>query len=224
MTAARFLLLPEILVPHLAVTSLRVKFRAFSHYGLPTIHRYTFRLNSSDDAGDFAQIDLASFQGGALVAEGVLKTARALPGRAPLPCRPGVAADSVRTWLRSLKLSPDLALEAIGDGFAGPFYPRAFLASLPSGEMVRQGGAGGLLNILDLEFPELGSPPLELASPPTVHLEPGRPRSAFRRVLTRVASGMVTYCKGYATVLLDLLRGGGDALAAPDSPPAPVPI
>ncbi len=211
MTAARFLLLPEIIIPELAVKGLRVKFRAFSRYDRPTVNRYRFRPNS---AGAF-DIELTSFQAGTVIADGSIKTAIGGPPAsldAPaLRCAPLEACESTRTvrsWLESLRLCPDLTFSAIGQG-----YPRAFLASLPSGEMVRHGGAGGLLNVLDLEFPEAGVPAMELTSPPTVSVETSRPRNAFRRVLTQVASGMVTYCRGYATVVLGILKS--DASAAP---------
>lgn len=208
MTAARLLLLPEMLVPRLAVVGLRCKFRAFSHYGIATTNRYTFRPTASGAL----DIELASFQNGKIVADGFIKTKLARTPTVQSAPGTGVAATTVSSWLQSLKLSPTAAFEAIGSG-----YPRAFLASLPSGEMVRQGGSGGLLNVLDLEFPEAGVPTLEPASLPTVHLEPSRPRNAFRRILTQVASGMVTYCSGYATVLLDMFRGDAATATAPPS-------
>ena len=94
-------------------------------------------------------------------------------------------------------MDPKRAFECLGYG-----YPRAFLASLPSGEMVRQSGTPGLLNGLNLQFPEPGIPALNLERPPTVEVAPVRPRNSFRKVLANVASGMVTYCTGYATVLM----------------------
>ena len=230
MIAARILLLPELLVPSLAVRSVRIKFRAFCRYGLPTMNRYTLR---PDGAGGL-DVNFASFQGGSIVADGCLKTiGSGTSGAKPVGVKPAAALSSallearcestetVRRWLRSLNLCPTRTFEAIGRG-----YPRAFLASLPSGEMVRHGGAGGLLNVLDLEFPEAGVPDILLHSPPTVELESSRPRNAFRRVLTKVASGMVTYCRGYATVLLAMLsrdRGFLDKGARLALPPESLP-
>ncbi len=198
MTAARFLLLPEILVPGLAVKSLRVKFRAFSRYGRPTVNRYLFRPNAQ---GAF-DIQFSAYQTGTVVADGVAKTALSPGGdKNAAPLEACESAHTVQAWLESLRLRSDLTFGAIGHG-----YPRAFLASLPSGEMVRHGGAGGLLNVLDLEFPEAGVPAMEASGSPTVSVEPSRPRNTFRRVLTQVASGMVTYCRGSATVLLGMFK------------------
>ncbi len=202
MTAARLLLLPEVLVPRLAVKSVRLKFRAFSRYGRPTVNRYTFHPDARLDPSGGWSVELAVFQNGTLVADGTLKAAISAAGLENRPAVPCESADTIRTWLESLRMDPARAFAAMGYG-----YPRAFLASLPSGEMVRRGGAGGLLNVLDLEFPEAGIPVISPELPPTVEVEPSRPRNAFRRVLTKVASGMVTYCRGYATVLIAMLGG-----------------
>ena len=215
MTAARLLILPEILVPSLQVKSFRIKFRAFSRYDRATVNRFTFVPNGD---GGFT-VDLAVHQQGVPVAHGTLKTTsthalgagETLPrdagetaGRrktlwgksAPAP-RCDAPADLICDWYRSLRMEPEHAFKYLGYG-----YPRAFLASLPSGEMVRQSGAPGLLNGLNLQFPESGIPALSQGTSPTVEVAPVRPRNSFRKVLANVASGMVTYCTGYATVLL----------------------
>ena len=79
-------------------------------------------------------------------------------------------------------------------------YPIAFLASLPSGSMVRRfEGHGGILNRLTLEF---GAEPLPLTGPPEVSLElPKRLRASFNRVLTSVKEGVRTAVQGSALVL-----------------------
>jgi len=216
MTAARLLLLPEILVPSLQVRSLRIKFRAFSRYDRATVNRFSFVPNGQ---GAYS-VELAVMQEGVSVAQGVLKTISVaeqptrgghganeygqvgggsgtshtlVESKFP-PCAP---AEVIRNWYRSLRVDPDGAFECLGYG-----YPRAFLASLPSGEMLRKGGAVGLLNALNLEFPEPGIPALNPETLPTVEVAPVRPRKSFHKVLANVASGMVTYCTGYATVLM----------------------
>jgi len=199
MTAARLLLLPEILVPSLQVKSVRIKFRAFSRYNRATVNRFSF---VPDGEGGYT-VDLAVLQQGVPVAQGTLKTrlggVEATPQKIEKmtefpPCAP---AEIIRDWYRSLRVDPERAFECLGYG-----YPRAFLASLPPGEMMRQGGASGLLNVLNFEFPEPGIPALNPELPPTVEVAPVRPRQSFHKVLANVASGMVTYCTGYATVLM----------------------
>lgn len=214
MTGARFLLLPEILVPGLAVRSLRVKFRAFSHYGRPTVNLFQVRPRTPD--GDDLSVRELSilvkcFQQGTLVADAAMN-ARLLdaapdPGmdacghrHAMVPECP--SAELIRAFLRSLRVRPEQCLAHLGWG-----YPRAFLAALPPGEMVRNGGAGGLLNVLHLEFPEIALPSIHDGALPVAEVEASRPRSRFRKVLARVGSGIRTYCQGYATVLASMVRG-----------------
>jgi hypothetical protein len=209
MTAARFLLLPEVLLDGVEAASIRMKFRAFSHYDRRIINRYTFRPAPSGGL----DIDVSSFQEGTLIADGSLKTrGLASPSvrsvAALAPARARVSMDPVvRRFLESLRLDPHAAMELLGPG-----YPRAFLAALTPGEMVRLGGAGGLLNALTLEFNE--PPPILGEEPPPVEVEPSRPRPSFRKILARVGSGLKTYCEGYATVLAAVLSGPREASAA----------
>ena len=79
--------------------------------------------------------------------------------------------------------------------------PLAFIASLPSGEIVkRMSGQGGMLNILEFNFQEHKKIPLIGPDPPHVVLQQGKPRKAFNRILADIIDGVVTYCKGSAVV------------------------
>jgi len=120
------------------------------------------------------------------------------PGDGPVPPRTsqGEEVARVRAFLWSLRIDPALYFER-----AGPVYPRAYLAALPSGEMVRQfSGEGGFLNGLDLEFP--GEASLGADTLPTVELEgANRPRKTFHKILARIVEGVRTCCSGFAMVL-----------------------
>jgi len=72
---------------------------------------------------------------------------------------------------------------------------------------VRQGGDGGLLNVLDLEFAESSLPAIAHDPPPVAEVQPSRPRSSFRKVLAKVGTDIKTYCSGYATVLVTFMLG-----------------
>lgn len=241
MTAARFLLVPEILLQGLAVAGLKVKFRAFARYDRPSVNVFSVRPRVREvedpEVGEVrreAELAIAAkcYQLGTLIADATL-VARFEPTSPPGPAAsaegaPARAEDSggvapasapvppeplIRAFLASVRVDPESYLRLLGFR-----YPRAFLAALPSGAMVRQGGAGGLLNVLDLEFP-FEAPPLSSATPPVAEVEATRPRSAFRKVLARVGDGIRTYCKGTATVLLDLVRGATSRrAAAPEDP------
>jgi hypothetical protein len=217
MTAARFLLLPEILISGLAVKRLKVKFRAFSHYDRETVNVYSIRPRRDGSVG----VQLKSYQHGVLIAEATLDTRIPAPATSAPPSSEGSlavepeiacspSADLVRAFLQSLRVQPDTYL-----GLLGFSYPRAFLAALPSGEMVRRGGASGLLNLLSLEFSDTAVPTLAEDPPPTAEVQPTRPRSNFWKVLARVGSGIKTHCQGYATVLAALVKGGAGLEQAP---------
>jgi hypothetical protein len=197
MTTARALLLPELIVPGLVVRALRIKFRAFSRYGRATINRFAFE----PDGEGRLDVTLEVLQEGTLVAEAAIEGSMA-GGTGAEESHRDPPHDVLRSFFGSLRIDPDRGLEALG-----PACPRAFLAALPPGEMVRLGGAGGLLNALDLEFPGIDPAAGGHESPLDVEVEPSRRRSSFLRVLARVGRGMVTYCTGYATVLAAALGG-----------------
>jgi hypothetical protein len=184
-----------------------VKFRAFSHYGRPTVNLFQLKPQAGQD--DALSIQVKCFQRGTLVADAVMNARflDAAPVAAACGSPPARGAESpstvlIRAFLRSLRVNPEQCLAHLGWG-----YPRAFLAALPPGEMVRNGGAGGLLNVLDLEFPEISLPSIREEALPFAEVEASRPRSRFRKVLARVGSGIRTYCQGYATVLASMVRG-----------------
>lgn len=212
MTAARPILLAETILPRLRVRGLRVKYRAFARYDEPLTNLY--RVTPQGDGCVKVEFEVRS--GSVVAAEGHLQTAPLAALALPAAGRPALAPLQVEVLARfyqSLRIDPREGFETHGYG-----YPMAFLASLPSGEMVRHGGTGGLLNVLDLEFPEAAGPALDSESGPSVEVEPTRPRNLFRRVVARVAKDMVTYCQGYATVLLDFLKPGTDPRAHPARP------
>jgi hypothetical protein len=201
MTAARALLLPELVIPGFAVRTLRIKFRAFSRYSLASVNRFHFE---PDGPGDF-RITVDVLQEGTLVAEASLAGSVTASRGAETPGA-DPSLDVLRAFFQSLRIDPRRGIEALGQG-----CPRAFLAALPPGEMVRMGGAGGLLNALDLEFPGIEEAAGALAEPLGVEVEPTRRRNAFLRVLARVGRGMVTYCRGTATVVAAALAGAKPA-------------
>jgi len=125
------------------------------------------------------------------------------------------ALQAMRAFTRTLGVrarayfrQPEGAERRVGGYY---YYPQAFLASLPSGAMVRQlRGEGGLLNKLTLDF----DPTLRVAitrdSAPLVELRPPKPRrSAFHKILTAIGNGLGTVVRGTALVFMgDVSRGG----------------
>ncbi|MFC1708372.1 hypothetical protein ACFL59_16390, partial [Planctomycetota bacterium] len=127
----------------------------------------------------------------------------------------------VRAFIQSLGMVPYayFGRSSVGKrSDRGFFYPRAFLAALPTGEMVRQlRGEGGLLNKLSLEFSPGVRIPISRDTPPLVELEPPkRRRTTFNRILTAIRDSFGTAVRGTALVL-----SGDAAQAAGNRPPEP---
>ncbi|HAK96823.1 MAG TPA: hypothetical protein DCM87_17990 [Planctomycetes bacterium] len=198
MTAARAVAGLEALFPALGVTRLNIKFRAVAAYG----RRMRQQLALSFRGYEGFEARLRIEQEGRDVAEGVI--AGKIGGEI---LRPNVGKwrvnkdelKRVEQFFRALKIAPELYLRAGGEPNFG--YPRAFLASLPSGEMVRRlSGEGGFLTNLDLTFPEGVAPGITGAGLPEVGLKPAKARPSFAKVLTWIKSGVEEYCKGFALV------------------------
>ncbi|MBI4586985.1 MAG: hypothetical protein HY717_23480 [Planctomycetes bacterium] len=197
MTAARILLLPEVLFAGGSVQSLRFRFRALARYGAVLTNLYQFQPSGSEKG---FEATINTWQEGVHVAEGRIRLkipeAEVPPGLASLP-----AAHPERTALTLFFHSLRFEAEAFFE-LAGLVYPCAYLAALPSGEMVRSfSGEGGLLNSLELEFPQK-LPIVSAAPPPVVQVQrSSKVRLAFTKVWTCLLSGLETIGKGFAMVL-----------------------
>jgi hypothetical protein len=201
MTAARAILLPELLIDSARIERAKLRFRAMAYYHRPMVNIYRFELLQPDSL----KVDVTVRQDGQEVADGQLSIdlgARRLSvwpqeEPAPSPASEAVAeeAERVSGFLKCLRVDPSLHFRTLG-----PVYPRAYLASLPPGEMVRKySGDGGILNVLDLRFS--GEAMLGLASPSVELEDPARARKSFRKILARIGEGVRTLCSGFAMVL-----------------------
>jgi acyl dehydratase len=206
--AAQMLSALEVLLPALRIESLRVSFTGICWYGRGV--RLTMRCTPVLISGTQGlRVEASARQDDREVSTAVLE------GRfEPRPARLELALHKVDTgWLGrvldfyiALGLDPQAYLQK--DEGADLSYPLGFLASLPSGSMVKRfQGEGGVLNRLTLEFDKRKLP---LAGPPEVSLEmPSRIRQSFTKILTFVREGLDTAVRGTALVLprapLDLL-------------------
>lgn len=196
-TAAKVLLPIEVLFPEIEIAEFAVKFAAISEYGrplatrvrcLPTAEGALFHAVTAHDGAEIAEIDV--------------RARRADPG-APVPvvARKDVSVERVKTvraFAASLRVAPHAYFRAVDWGW---FYPRSYLASLPSGAMVRKlRGDGALLNKLALAF-EGGPVAITRRDDPTVEIEQPRARRTFNKVLAAISDGLRTYVRGSALVL-----------------------
>lgn len=195
-TAAQFVAPLEILMPRLALESLRVSFTGVAWYG-----RQLRTVTLVTPHADHVTVAAHAFQGDRLVATGEGE-GRVLdaPARVDVPAKKVDAAwlSRVEQFLRSLGIAPRAYFEKATGRDAS--YPYAFVASLPSGTMVeRLSGQGGILNRLTLDF-DPGK--LPIAGPPEVSLElPARLRASFNKIVTMVKEGVLTAARGAALVL-----------------------
>lgn len=195
-TAAQIVAPIEVLLPRVALSSLRVSFTGVAWYGRAL--RIVTHIVPHDGK---VSLEARAFQGDRLVAsgeaEGVVREDEPRCELAPKKTDEAWLG-RVRAFFRSLGIVPAAYLEK-ADG-PDSSYPYAFVASLPSGSMVeRLSGQGGILNRLTLEFDEGKLP---IAGPPEVSLElPARLRSSFNKILTKIKEGVLTAARGAALVL-----------------------
>jgi hypothetical protein len=182
----------------------KAKFTGASFYGERTLNHF---FASPGPAPGAVSVDVSTYQAGRMIAR------MEVSGAVHPAVRPGEAAagapasvSPVRENLELIRrfhesLGMDAGPFAFPDRIRGRAFPSAFLASLPSGEMVRQfRGEGGVLNVLSLDFLH---PSYPLSSPtlPEVRLEKGRPGPmSFSRIRTRILGGSRTYGEGFALV------------------------
>jgi hypothetical protein len=225
-TAAKAILPVEVLFPDLEITSCSMKFTAIANYDRALFTK--MHVVPTEDGG--ASFEASVTQEGAPIAEIEVATKRFDPANAGAEIvRRKVNVDrlkAVRSFIRSLHVAPHAYFRSAAH--SGYYYPRSFLASLPSGAMVRQfRGEGGLLNKLTLEFDGFRVP-ITGSEDPTVAIERPKARRTFNKILAAIGDGLRTYVRGTALVLS---REGAAAAAAalpqlpaPAALPVPVPV
>lgn len=201
MTAAKVLLPLEVLFPELELASVTVKFTAIARYG-----RALFLQIRGEPDEKGARFRAKTTEEGAPIAEIEIAAVRAVPQAAVAAAafsRRKVNVErlrAVRTFLQTLHVVPHAYFRRAST--TGYFYPRAFLASLPSGAMVRQlRGEGGLLNKLSLEFETGLRVPIAGREDLSVAIERPKARRTFNKILTAIGDSIRTYVRGTALVL-----------------------
>jgi hypothetical protein len=199
LTASKILLPLEILFPTLRINAAKVKFTAFGRYDRYTTSNFQVRF----DAGDQVKVTVKSYQNHEQIAEAQVEgRALAQPLRSARVNEKKVKEEDlakVRAYFDSCNIDAEAYFQK--EGFRDYTYPFAYVASLPSAEIVRQlHGQGGMLNLLTLQFNDEEKIPIGPNAMPEVRIEEGRKMSAFRRILTDVIDGVITYYKGSAIV------------------------
>jgi len=194
-----------VLLPEMSIVSVEATFNAIALYDQRTV--LCGRLTAGDEAGTL------KFEG--RVTQGYRDVATVTAGLVhmgatpPVPDNPKLKKSvrrelaRVRSFLRACRVRPLAYFRRQGAGM-DLSYPTAFLAALPSGELVRsfEGGAGGLLNRLSLQFEPGHKVPLASREVPEARVEmPSKLRKTFNRIATKIRAGLTTLGRGNALVL-----------------------
>ena len=198
MTTSKLLLPVEVLMPEVRVLDVSVKFTDKAVYGERTLNVFT--VSFTGEKGVAA--DVRTYQSQRLVA------------KARIEAQSGVVAahteirernvnreqyERVREFFASLQIDSEAYFDR--GGLRNYTYPLSFLASLPSGAIVKHlQGDGGMLNSLRLDFRDMPRIPIVGKGGPTVKVEQPRRRKTFNRIFTEIVNDLVTYCRGSAIV------------------------
>jgi len=198
MTAAKALLPLEVLTPNLRINSIRAKFTAPAFYDVRAVSTMAWRYRSENDVS----VRCTTYQRGRVVAL-ININGQVDPDFAPEEIKERKVnqeqLENVREFFKSLGVAPDAYFRK-GE-VMDYHYPFAYMASLPSAEIVRQfEGQGGMINVLTLEPGDVPRMPITGKSRPEVKLTEGRLRRAFRRIVADIIDGIVTYYRGTAVV------------------------
>ncbi|MDR4508484.1 MAG: hypothetical protein MRJ65_09675 [Candidatus Brocadiaceae bacterium] len=199
MTVSKIVLPLEILFPELEISSVNIKFTDSAYYGARTCSLFLWEFVSNE----YAQIEIKTYQHERAVARTIVlgrikkesKKIKEIEG-ALVNKR---CLTKVKTYFESLEINSDFYFHK--DSYRDYTYPLAYVASLPSAEIVNQlSGQGGMINILRMDFGNYERIPITGDKGPEVKLARAKKRSSFNKILTEVAEGLVTYYKGLAIV------------------------
>jgi hypothetical protein len=197
LTVSKVMIPLEVLLPGYRIASVRAKFTGASFYDQRTVSHFRLRPGSGHEE---LRAEVTTYQSGRTIAKHDISAAPRR--RTPAPRRKKVLSGQnlglIRQYFDCLNVDGRFFFDPDGPG--EPEYPLGLLASLPSGEMVRQfKGQGGMLNVLSLTFPA-DLPAAVGDDLPEVELSQGKVRPTFNRILARITDGLKTFGKGFAVV------------------------
>lgn len=198
MTAAKMLLPIEILLPFVHIRSARFRFRAPAFYGERTTSSIWWR----NEATGGVRLEVTSIQRQQVVATGSI-----FGQVAPCVQRADISVEAVdktqmelvTAFMRTLGIDGRFYFQKhTGWDFT---YPVAYVASLPSGELVKQfQGNGGMITSLLLDLSEQTKIPIVNKKGPQVRLRLDRIKKAFSRIFADIINGVITHYRGWAVV------------------------
>lgn len=199
MTVSKIILPLEILFSELEISSVNIKFTGSAYYGERTCSLFLWQFVSSD----YIQIEVKTYQHDRPIATTIIL------GRKKQEQKRIEEIDEtlvnkkcltrVKAYFETLGIQSDYYIQK--EGYKDYTYPLAYIASLPSAEIVNQlSGQGGMINILRLDFGNFERIPITGEKGPEVKLARAKKRNTFNKIVTEIAEGLVTYYRGLAIV------------------------
>jgi hypothetical protein len=199
MTVSKIILPLEILFPEVEISSVNIKFTGSSYYGERTCNLFLWQFVSND----YIQIEVKTYQHDRGIATtiilGRLKTASRQVKEIDEATVNKKCLARVQDYFETLGIRSDFYVNK--EGYKDYTYPLAYIASLPSAEIVNQmSGQGGMINILRMDFGSYERIPITGDKGPEVKLARAKKRSTFNKIMAEIAEGLVTYYRGLAIV------------------------
>lgn len=189
----------EVLLPRLEVVEMKTRFSAITHYGEALLSELSCLPRTDGHVG----IEVKIYRDGEVVSSSVIHGRLSETSSTPVVARRRVNSEELQrvyAFSNALGIDPDAYFYQNPD--APDFtYPCSFMASLPSGALVRSlQGDGGVLGALKLSFLARKKRAIVGPGPEVTVQRPKRWRKTFNRILTAIQEGVVTYLQGSALV------------------------
>lgn len=199
MTVSKIILPLEILFPELEISSVNIKFTGSAYYSERTCNLFLWQFVSND----YIQIEVKTYQQDRIIATtiilGRLKTTSKQIKEIDEATVNKKCLARVQDYFETLEIRSDFYLNK--KGYKDYTYPLAYIASLPSAEIVNQlSGQGGMINILRMDFGSYERIPITGDKGPEVKLARAKKRNTFNKIMAEIAEGLVTYYRGLAIV------------------------
>lgn len=199
MTVSKIILPLEILFSDMEISSVNIKFTSSAYYDKRICNIFMWQFVSSE----YIQIEVKTYQEDRTVATAIIlgrlrKTHKQVKRIEDSMVNKKCFA-KLEAYFETLNILCEFYVHK--PGYKDYTYPLAYIASLPSAEIVNQlSGQGGMINILRMDFGNFERIPITSDKGPEVKLERARKRSTFNKIITEVAEGLVTYYRGLAIV------------------------
>lgn len=199
MTVSKITLPLEILIPELEISNINFKFTNSSEYNKKTKNVYSFQFISPE----YIQIEVNTYQAQKTVVRAIITGTINLNKEPATKIKEEDVNEKnlnlVREFFNTLGIESEAYIQK--DGYRDYTYPLSYIAALPSAEIVKQmEGNGGMINILRMDFGSVKMIPITAEKGPEVKIERARKRTTFNKIITEIASGLVTYYRGLAIV------------------------